>query len=135
MMNKNSIFRRVMMKFSQFCEEAENTEKEQQLLQFLKEDEMRQVEQIMAKMARVPIIGKSCTAVIALINCDSLAEFKRSAHYKHLMNFNFTFDFDQRDLFITPSDAQIKNIVKVLAVIGASTTLLILYRKFCSRKK
>ena len=123
------------MKFSQFCEMAENTEQERQLLQFLKEEEMTQVAEIMAKMARVPVVGNACAAIVALINCDSIAEFRRSAHYKHLMNFNFTFDFDQRDLFITPSDAQRKNIAKVLAVIGASTTLLILYRKFCSRKK
>ena len=123
------------MKFSQFCEEAENTEKERQLLQFLKEDEMAQAAQIMEKMVRVPVIGKPCAAIVALVNCDSIEEFRQSKHYRHLMDFNFTFDFDKRSLYITLSDAQKEKIKKVLAVIGVSTTLLLLYRKFCRHKK
>jgi len=123
------------MKFSQFCEAAENTEQEMQLLQFLKEGEMKQVEQIMAKMARVPVVGKFCAAIVALINCDSIAEFKQSTHYRHLKNFDFTFDYDKRNLLITLNDAQKEKIKKVLAVVGVSTTLLILYRKFCNKKK
>jgi len=122
-----------MMKFSQFCEMAENTEQERQLLQFLKEEEMTQVAEIMAKMARVPVVGNACAAIVALINCDSIAEFRQSAHYKHLMNFNFTFDFEKRNLLITPSDAQKKIIKRVLAAIGVSVTLLLLHQKFCHR--
>ena len=123
------------MKFSQFCEMAENTEKEQQLLQFLKEDEMKTVEQILAKMTHIPFAGKICAAVVALINSESIAAFKQSGHYRQLMNMDFNFDFDKRSLQVSPSDAQKEQIKKAFAMIGGGIALLLILRKLFRRKK
>lgn len=123
------------MKFSQFCETAENTEQEQQLLELLKDGELKKAEEVLEKMTNVPVIGKLCAAVIALINTESIAEFRQSSHYQHLMDMEFSFDFDKRSFYITPSDVQKKQIKKTLTVIGGGIALLLIYRKLFRRKK
>ena len=123
------------MRFSQFCDMAENTEQEQQLLQFLKQDDMEQVEKVFAKMTRVPIIGKLFAAVIALGNYDSIAAFKQSEHYHNIKNWNFAVNFEKKSMFITPNEEQRKKALKIFAVFGAVITLIVICRKFCRRKK
>jgi len=123
------------MKFSQFCDEAENTEQEQQLLQFFKQEGMEQAEQIFAKMSRIPVIGKIFTALTALSSYESIAAFRQSIHYRNLMNWNFKVDFDKKGLYITPSDEQKKKAVKIMAMIGAVVAVLAICRKLCCKKK
>ena len=123
------------MRFSQFCDLAENTEQEQQLLQFLKQDDMKQVEKVFTKLTRVPIIGKLLAAVIALGNYESIAAFKQSEHYQNIKNWNFSINFDKKSLIISPNDVQIKKALKVLAIIGTVITLIMVCRKLCCRRK
>jgi len=121
------------MRFSQVCDLAENTEQEQQLLQFFKQDDMGPVESVFAKMSSFPIIGKIFAALIALGNYDSIAAYKQSEYYQNLKNWNFDIDFDKKSLYIRPNDEQIKTALKILAIIGTIVTLIVLCRKVCSR--
>jgi len=123
------------MRFSQFCDIAENTEKEQQLLQFLKQDDMKPVKKAFGQLARKPFIGKLFTAVIALSDYESIAAFKQSEHYEHIKDWNFNIDFDKNSLLIGPNEEQAKKALKVLAVGGAAITLIIMCRKLCCRRK
>ena len=124
------------MKFSQLCDRAENTEQEQQLLQFFKYDDMKEVENIFKKMTRVPIIGKLFSAVVALGEYESISSFKQSEHYKNIKDWNFEIDFgDKKSLSIGPSEVQQKKAMKIFTVVSIIITLIILYRKFCYRKK
>ena len=122
------------MRFSQFCDVAENTEQEQQLLQFFKQDDMGPVESVFAKMSNVPIIGKLFTALIALSNYDSIAAFKQSEYYQNLKDWNFDIDFDKKSLYIRPNDEQLKKALKILAIIGAIIALIVICRKCCCKK-
>ena len=101
------------MRFSQFCDITENTEQEQQLLQFLKQDNMKQAEKAFTKLTRVPVIGNLFAAVIALSNYESIAAYKQSEHYQHIKDWNFAIDFDKKGLFITPDDEQKKKALKI----------------------
>ena len=123
------------MKFSEFCDIAENTEQEQQLLQFFKQDDMQEAEKVFAKLTYVPIVGKLFAAVIALGNYESIADFKQSEHYDHIKDWNFDVDFDKRSLNITPNNAQKKKALKVLAIIFTVIMLMVLFRKLRCRSK
>jgi len=123
------------MRFSQFCDMVENTEQEQQLLQFLKQDDMKQAEKVFVKLARFPIMGKRFTALTALGNYENLAAFKQSEHYNHIKDWSFAIDFDKKSLYISPNDEQKKKALKILAIIGIVITLIMISRKFCNRRK
>ena len=80
------------MKFSQFCDMVENTEQEQQFLQFLKKDETRKA---LKQVSATPILGKGklFTAIGALANAESIASFRQSGHYRHIMNWNINLNY------------------------------------------
>ena len=121
------------MRFSQFCETVENTEQEQQLLQFFNNDE--QVEKIFSKMTCIPGVGKLCKSLLAMGDYESITAFKQSEHYDPIKDWNFTVDFDKKSLSITPNDEQKKKAFKILTVISAVLILIKIYRKLCGRKK
>ena len=122
------------MRFSQFCDIAENTEQEQQLFQFLKEEALSPLAEHSTKLKRIPIIGKVLTAILVLAKSESIAEFRQSKHYRHLMNWDVKFD-GEHNLEINPSDIQKKKVLKILAVIGVILAILVICRKCCCRKK
>ena len=122
------------MRFSQFCDMAENTEQEQQFFQFLKQDFVQDpMREHSAKLKCIPIIGKVLTAIFALAKSENIAEFRQSRHYRHLMNWDVK--FDGNNLEINTSDVQKKKVLKILAVIGAVLAILVICRKCCCRKK
>ena len=122
------------MRFSQFCDTAENTEQEQQLLQFLKQDDMKQVEKIFSKLAKIPIIGKVIAAVSALGNYESIAAFRQSMHYNHIKDWEFKIDFDKKSMTISPNEEQKKKAIRVVATIGAVIALIAILHKLCCKK-
>jgi len=124
------------MKFSEFCDVIENTEQEQQFLQFLKEDaDFSEVKENLENVKNIPVLGKICMAMVALLDSESIAEFRESEYYPQFMDWNITFDADAKSLSLTPGDAQIKKAVKVLSIIFAVITVLLLVRKLRRRKK
>jgi len=126
------------MRFAEFCDMAENTEQEQQLLQYFKQEELKESEQAFAKMSHIPFIGKMFTALIALSNYKSIAAFRKSRHYRHIMNYYFNIDFENRNLSINASDMQkkkIKKVAKIIAAISVGVALLAICRKLCCCKK
>ena len=122
------------MKFSEFCYMTENTEHEQQFLEYMKQDDMKEFNEISKKMGRVPVIGKVFAALTALTEVESLAEFRQTSHYENIMNWNFSFDPDVPSLSITPSEEQQQKFVRIVAIAGAVVALLLLCRKFCWKK-
>ena len=122
------------MRFSQFCDIAENTEQEQQLLKFLKQDKMKQAEKVFTKLTRVPIFGSLFAALIALGNYESIAAYKQSEHYRHIKDWNFKIDFHKNSLSISPNDEQKKKAQRFLAITGSVIVLIIICRKLCCRR-
>ena len=122
------------MRFSQFCDQVENTEQEQQLLQFFQQDDMKETESVFSRMSRIPIIGKLFAAVVALGSYESIADFRQSEHYRNIKDWNFTIDFDKKNLFIRPNEEQRKKAIKTLALTGAAITLIMVYWKLCCCK-
>jgi len=108
---------------------SENTEQEQQLLQFLKQDDMKEAEQVFAKMAGLPVVGKLFAALVALGDYESIAAFRRSEHYHNLKDWNFAIDFDKNSLYITPNSTQIIKAIRVLAIISAVISLMLVLRR------
>jgi len=119
------------MRFSQFCETAENTEQEQQLLQFMNQDKMKQAEKAFTKLTRVPIVGNLFAALLAMGNYDSIAEYKQSEHYDHIKDWEFKIDFEKNSLAVGPNDEQKKKALRIFAIISAVITLIVICRKFC----
>ena len=123
------------MKFSQYCEQAENTEQEQKLLNFFKQENMNIVEKIFAKFSCVPIMGKIFAALNAMGNYESIVAFKQSEHYQNIKNWNFKINYDKKTLYITPTDEQRRKALKIFALIGIIISLVVICRKMgCYRK-
>jgi len=114
---------------------AENTEQEQKLFELLKTDALKEAEPVFEKMSRLPVIGKVFSALIALGKSGSIAAFRKSGHYRHIMNYDFKVDFDKESLQINPSDIQKEKIKKVAAVIGIVMAVLLICRLCCRCKK
>ena len=131
------------MKFSEFCDMAENTEKEAQLFQYFKDSEFFNesgevtLKGAAAKLKSIPLLGKILAAVIALAESESIAEFRQTEHYGYIKNWNLSFDPDgeSEHFALSPSSEQIQKIVKIIAIASTVITLLLLCRKFCRRKK
>ena len=127
------------MKFSEFCDSIENTEQEQQFLQFMKDDEnFGEAKKYLVKAEKIPVVGKVCTALMALSDYDSIAEFKESEYYPQIMDWNITFDPEAKSLSLNPGEAQMKQVKKAAMVFGivvAVIAAIVLIRKFCCRKK
>jgi len=124
------------MKFSEFCDTIENTEQEQQFLQFLKEDaDFNEVKENLEKVKKIPVLGKICKAMVALVDSESIAEFRESEYYPQFMDWNITFDPDAKNLSLSPGDAQKKKAVKIFSIVAAVIAVLLLVRKFPRRKK
>ena len=124
------------MRFSEYCETVENTEQEQQLLQFMKQDKMKDAEKVFEKLSRIPIIGKLFSAVVALSNYESIAAYKQSEHYDNIKNWKFAIDYDKNSMSIGMNEEQQKKVLKVLAIFGAIITLIVIARKLgCCKNK
>ena len=124
------------MTFAQFCETAENTELEQQLLKYLNEnEEMQKAKEVLERMQTAPVVGKLCVAINALSDCASLAEFKQTEHYQNVKDWNFSFDPDKGHLSFQPSSDMMKKGLKIVSAIGAGLAALILCLRYCRSRK
>jgi len=126
----------IIMRFSEYCETVENTEQEQQLLQFMKQDKMKDAEKVFEKLSRIPVVGKLFSAVIALGDYESIEAYKQSEHYDNIKDWRFTIDYDKNSLSIGMNEEQQKKALKVLAIFGAIITLIVIARKLgCCKNK
>ena len=123
------------MKFSEFCTIAENTEQEQQFMQFVRAmEEMEAIKEAIPKMQRVPVLGKVLTAVVALAESEGITAFKQTEHYQAIKDWNITFDPEKRDFSMNPSTEQVQKIVKIVSVAASVIAVLLLCRKILRRK-
>ena len=121
------------MTFAEFCDTVENTEQEQQFFQMLKKDNMRAFAKMMDAMRYLPITGKTFAAMYRLSQSDSLADFRQTAYYAHIMDSPFRFNFDTGSLHIGSNDAQkqqMKQAATVMAAVGAVVAVPLLLRKW-----
>ena len=114
------------MTFAQYCDMVESTEQEQQLLDYMRSsDDFNQLDEVVEKLKFIPIAGKVLVALSALGKVESIAEFRQTQHYRHLMNWEFTFD---NGISLSPGEVHRKKALKVLAVIGVVLGFLLLRR-------
>ena len=128
------------MTFSEFCAMAENTELEQQLFEQLKTDkDMSELKEVLSKLKHIPVVGKTLEALAMLGDYESIADFKQTEYYPHIMNWNFAFEPDKKSISLNPSKDMLKDMRKkaipVLGVIAAVIVLLVLLKKCCNRRK
>ena len=123
------------MRFSQFCDTAENTEQEQQLFQLVKDDDFKQAEKALAWLTRLPFFGNLFAAIVALGSYESIAEYRKSRHYDHIKDFDFKVDFEKKSLAVGPTEEQKKKALQIVAMIGAAIALIVILRKLCCRCK
>jgi len=123
------------MKFSEFCDTIENTEKEQQLLQYLNKAELQDAKKVFVKMTRTPVMGKVFEALLALENYDSIEGFKQSEHYSNIKDYEFSVDFESNSLNIGVSEVQKKKMTKCVVIAAIVIVLLIIFRKLRKRRK
>ena len=123
------------MRFSQFCDQAEDTGQEQKLLQFLQQEDMKEAETAFVKLTRVPVIGKLFAALVALGKYESIADFRQSEHYPNIKDWNFSIDFEKKRMHISPNEEQRRKIAEVFALIGAAAALILIIRRLLGRRK
>jgi membrane protein insertase Oxa1/YidC/SpoIIIJ len=124
------------MKFSDYCDIIENTEEEQQMFQYMKQDEdIKSLKEALPKIKRIPFFGKLFTALVAMEEYESIAEFKESEHYKHLMNWSITFDSEAGNMSITATNEQQQKAKNVIVPIVVAVILLVMCVKCWRRKK
>ena len=127
------------MKFSEYCDMVENTENDQQLIQYFREmEEMDTIKNALLKAQRIPVVGKACVAIVALTEAESLAAFKETEHYQLIKDWNFNFDPEAKTFSFNPSSEQMQKAMKVMRIVSivlSVVTLTLLCRKLCRRKK
>jgi len=127
------------MKFSEFCDSIENTEQEQQFLQFMKDDEnFGEAKKYLVKAEKIPVVGKVCTALVALSDFDNIAEFRESEYYPQIMDWDITYDPEAKSLSLNPGEAQMKQVKKAAMVFGivvAVIATLVVFLKICRCRK
>ena len=123
------------MKFSDYCDTFENTDDEQRLLQFLEKGDLKEAKKVFSKLAGIPVIGKLFAALTALSDYESIAAFKASGHYENIKDWDFKIDLDKRSLSINPNEEQKKKFVKVVKIVAAVITIIIICRKIRRRGK
>ena len=124
------------MKFSLFCDFAEGTDHEQRMFELLRQEHVADAfSQMPAKLMYIPVLGKVLAAVVALAEAESITAFRQTHHYKHIMNWDVTFDFEKNGFTLTPSFEQKRKIAVVLSAIAGALLLLILSRKLGCCKK
>ena len=123
------------MKFSDYCDMIENTEKEQELFDFMNTDQsMQEAWDVLEKMQDVPVLGKIITALGELAECNSIAAFKETEHYAVLANWNLHFDAEKGEFSLSPGPKHLAVAKCVLAAIVACIVLCVVCRKCCKRR-
>jgi len=118
------------MIFSEYLDSVENTEQESKLI-----EQLGMIKDGAAWVVRIPLIGKSINALIALADSENIEAFKQSEHYSYLKDWNVTvFDHESAAISISPSDKIKGKIAKVLVLVGAAMLLMWLCRKFCCNR-
>ena len=124
------------MKFSDYCDMIENTQQEQELFEFMRSNEsMQEAWEVMEKMQNVPVLGKVIAALGKLPEYESIAAFRESEHYPHLMNWNISFDAEKGSFSLSPGPKHVEVIKGIASVIGLVVLLLVVCRKWRKRGK
>jgi len=129
------------MKFSEFCDSIENTEQEQQFLQYVKEEyretkEAIEDENSAAAIKRIPFVGKMVFALAALADCESLAEFRESEYYPVLVDdWDASYDPDTGKFSLGASAKVKKQAAKIFFVVVGIIAVLLIFCKIRRRKK
>ena len=124
------------MKFSEYCDKIENTNEEQQLLEFMRtDDSMQEAWDVLEKYQHIPVFGKVITALGELSECENIAAFRESRHYPHLMNWDLRFDAQKGSFSLSPGPDHLRIVKTVFAVIGAGLLVLFVCRKLCWKSR
>jgi len=119
------------MKFSEYCDMVQNTDKEFELIQFLNDnDGIHELRKVLPKLKRIPVVGKAIEALMVLADYESLEEFKQTEHYANVANMGFSFNPEKSSLNLSPSSDQVKQ----LAVVGLAAVAVIVILVMCFRK-
>jgi len=109
------------MLLTEYLDSIENTEQEQKFLQQLAE-----LKPHFQPAAKVPFVGKTICALIALPDIGSIDEFRQSEHYAAIDGYNITTIGDA--FSITPGKDQM---IKAAIFVGCVVlTIIILKRLF-----
>ena len=101
------------MKFSDYMDSVENTEQEDLLRQKLQD-----VKEFMEKIPNIPIIGKMLKALVAYGDSDGIEEFRQSAHYDNIKDWNISVpEIEKGNVSIQPGFAQWLKIINFIIIV------------------
>ena len=122
------------MIISEYFDLIENTEKEQLVLENIAKS-LSEVKDDLAKAERLPFLGKTVKAILALGKAESIEEFRKTKHYANLKNWDINVEgIEKGNIQINPSEIHKQAAFEWLVVIGAVLFGFWLGRKFGRRK-
>ncbi|MCL2575974.1 MAG: hypothetical protein FWE33_06030 [Defluviitaleaceae bacterium] len=111
------------MLFTEYLDSVENTEQETRLL-----EEIAKIEGDLAQAARIPVVGKGITALLALGELG-IEEFKQSGHYDNIKGLDIAIDLDKGVFAIYPGAVMRRKIFTVAGIVAAVLFGLWLWRR------
>ena len=113
------------MIFSEYLDSIESTPNEQLLIQKLAD-----MEGDLSQAKNVPFVGKVIAAMIELGKAQSIADFRQTAHYDNIKNWNITVtDLEKGQFSINPGPEHTRWLIGVFGVVAAIIVLWCLCRK------
>jgi len=125
------------MLVSAYLDSIEGTEDEG--LFFAKMRELSEIDGVQTGLGQakgIPFIGKVVTALLAMMNAETVAAFRETAHYEVLKDWSIHIrDLENLNLSLNPSFKQIKKVLPFVAVAAGIILALVLWRRKCCCRK
>ena len=119
------------MLLTEYLDTIENTEQEQQFLKAVSE-----IKEELSQAAKVPIVGKTIRALVALCELESIAAFKQSEHYENIRGYNIhVSNLEKGHFSIQPGKKHWEKAAKAAAIAAAVLLLLCLCKRCCCKRK
>ena len=115
------------MRIADYLDSIEGTEQEAALIKSFAE--LANDEDV-AQALSLPVVGKILSAIAALGDSESIADFKLTGHYENIKEWGISvFDLEKGYCSIHPGPNHLKKVFTVMAVAGAGLLLFKLLRK------
>ena len=123
------------MLFSTYMEFLEGTDKEAAFFETFAEARQGLAEvPPNVKLGKIPFVGRMITAIIALVEAESIAAFRNTEHYEYLKDWNVK--VHDGGFTMWPGDETIEKIAKVaVAIVGVIVALAVIRKLWKWRKK
>jgi len=121
------------MKFSTYLESTDNAEQQKRL-----QEKIIDLKEHLEKGAKIPVLGKYVSDLMAYAECESIEDFKKSDHFDRLKDWEIeTQELEDGDFgfSFTPGKEQMAKASKIVGMVVGGLILLCLLKKICGKSK